>query len=69
MRCTDKASATPSMTATTAAALRQGWWRSSCQEKDSSRAGSTRPGLRRSASGQAIGAQLEHAVSPRCGSF
>jgi CubicO group peptidase (beta-lactamase class C family) len=31
--CTEKASATPSITASTAAALRQGWWRSSCQEK------------------------------------
>ncbi|MDZ7927344.1 MAG: hypothetical protein U5L46_09765 [Agrobacterium sp.] len=33
IRCTANASATPSMTATTADALRQGWWRSSCQEK------------------------------------
>ena len=33
MSCTANASATPSITATTAAALRQGWWRSSCQEK------------------------------------
>jgi hypothetical protein len=32
------ASATPSITATTAAALRQGWWRSSCQEKVRNRA-------------------------------
>src|SRR5688572_17123458 len=38
MRCTEKASATPRATASTAAALRQGWWRSSCQEKVSSRA-------------------------------
>ena len=33
IRCTENASATPSTTATTAAALRHGWWRSSCQEK------------------------------------
>ena len=33
IRCTENASATPSITATTAAALRHGWWRSSCQEK------------------------------------
>ena len=33
IKCTAKASATPSITDTTAAALRQGCWRSSCQEK------------------------------------
>ena len=33
IRCTENARATPSMTDTTAAALRHGWWRSSCQEK------------------------------------
>jgi hypothetical protein len=38
IRCTENASATPSITATTAAALRQGWWRSSCQEKVRNRA-------------------------------
>jgi ribosomal protein S18 acetylase RimI-like enzyme len=37
IRWTDNASATPSITASTAAALRQGWWRSSCQEKIASR--------------------------------
>jgi len=36
--CTAKASATPSITATMAARLRQGWWRRSCQEKVRSRA-------------------------------
>ena len=36
--CTANASATPSITAATAAALRQGWWRRSCQEKVRSRA-------------------------------
>ena len=38
--CTEKASATPSRIAITAAALRQGWWRSSCQEKVRSSDGS-----------------------------
>ena len=33
IRCTENASATPSVTASTAAALRHGWWRNSCQEK------------------------------------
>ncbi len=37
MRCTEKASATPSITDTTAAALRQGCWRNSRQEKLASR--------------------------------
>ncbi len=32
IRWTEKASATPSMTASTAVALRQAWWRTSCQE-------------------------------------
>ncbi|MDT4861027.1 hypothetical protein FQZ97_956130 [compost metagenome] len=32
MRCTANASATPSITATTAVALRHGWWRNSCKE-------------------------------------
>ncbi len=31
--CTANASATPSITATTAEAVRHGWWRSSCNEK------------------------------------
>ena len=45
IRCTENARATPSMTATTAAALRQGWWRSSCQEKVRSRAHMLLPAL------------------------
>ena len=39
--CTANPSATPSMTATTAARLRHGWWRSSCQEKVRSSASMT----------------------------
>ncbi len=38
IKCTENASATPSITASAAAALRHGWWRSSCQEKVRSRA-------------------------------
>ncbi len=38
MVCTAKASATPSITAQAAAALRQGWWRSSCRDQVRSKA-------------------------------
>jgi hypothetical protein len=38
IRCTENASATPSMTDTTAAALRHRWLRNSCQEKPASNA-------------------------------
>ena len=45
IRCTENASATPSVTASSAAALRHGWWRSSGH--DSSSSSDARPLMRR----------------------
>ena len=62
IRCTEKASATPSITASSAAPLRHGWWRSSgqrqqAQQRRQARAGSRGGRCARSAACDAVGGQ------------